>query len=140
MATYSITPSAVQPTGPTLSATAGVAIDAGELIYLDANDGNKAKLAVNSSAAAANVVGMAVNTAAQGQPVSYSTSGLIAVGAEKFDGQGMLLVLSDTAGAAMDAADAADGEFLTVIGYSTSESQIQLAIRPTAVSLVVPTP
>jgi hypothetical protein len=55
---------------------AGAAISAGQTVYADATDSNKIKLAANTSAATAAVVGVAVNSApVAGQPVEYVTAG-----------------------------------------------------------------
>lgn len=54
--------------------TAGAAITAGQPLYKDATDSSKLKPAdADASLATANVVGIALNNAAAGQPVNYVT-------------------------------------------------------------------
>lgn len=102
--------------------TAGVAITAGQLVYLDkadtdANGFGKAKLADANGATALRVVdGIAVNTAAAGQDVtvvSYDPALVIAASGLTAN---TILISSATAGGLAPSADLTTGWYLTVIG------------------------
>lgn len=117
------------------SGTAGEAISAGQLLYVKAADGLLYLAQSDGTAAAeAVVVGMALNTAATGQPVFYQASGAITVGAV-FAAAGKVLILSETAGKSCDAADATTGDYLTIVGYSTSTVAMVLDITATGLEL-----
>ena len=133
MAAITITEADVLPatSNGAYDALAGANMDAGTLIYLDASDDNKAKKAVaNSAEAAARVVGITVNSALIGQPVSYRPTGTIPVGGV-FGAKGLIYVLSATAGKMCLPADLSSGHWLTVVGYSYSTSILQLGIVAT---------
>jgi hypothetical protein len=109
------------------SGIAGAAITAGQPLYADATDSNKLKPAdANVSAATANVVGIALNNAAAGQPVSYVvrdsnfvSGGMMTVGA--------VYALSATAGSMNPVADQASGDFSTVVMVAKSATVAVLA-------------
>lgn len=136
MAIYTITASNVTTAlSGKKSGTAGEAISAGQLLYLKASDG-LLYLAQSDGATSAEaaVVGMALNSAATNQPVFYQASGAITVGAV-FAAAGKVLILSQTAGKACDAADATTGDYLTIVGYSTSTVAMVLDITATGLEL-----
>jgi hypothetical protein len=136
MADYTVTASAVLNHNGTevVRAIAGEAIAAGQLVYILAAD-SKAYLAdANVSAAVAACVGMAVNSAAIGQPVGYVKTGEVTVGAI-FSAAGKPVYLSDTAGKAGDITDATTGEFFTFIGWSTATNKLQLAINASGLAI-----
>lgn len=117
------------------SGTAGEAIAAGQLLYVKAADGLLYLAQSDGTAAAeAVVVGMALNSAATGQPVFYQASGAITVGAV-FAAAGKVLILSEEAGKLCDAADATTGDYLTIVGYSTSTVAMVLDITATGLEL-----
>jgi hypothetical protein len=74
MADISITAASVVPSTNAVkrTGTAGATITAGQLVYKDASDSNKIKLADNDASAAATVVGIALNGASSGQPITYA--------------------------------------------------------------------
>lgn len=126
MATYTFTSGSVLPAGATQGALAGEAINAGELVYLDPADG-KARLAeCDGTIEKAKVAGIAVNSAAAGQPVSFAATGEITVDEFAFLGVGLVVVLSPTPGKCMDVADMVDTQFLTVIGWSTAADKLRI--------------
>jgi len=136
MAAYSFTATAVMATGVGNALVAGEAIDAGEFIYKDSTDSNKAKLADNSTEAKAAVVGIALNSAtAAGQPINYTASGVITVQAAAFTNIGDLLFLSTTPGAAEPHADLTTSDYVTLLGWATGATTFQLSIKATALAL-----
>lgn len=99
------------------SATAGATVAAGQLIYIDASDSNKAKLADTDSATAAvrTVAGIAVNSAASGQTLEYVYyDPALAIGSGRT--ANMVLIASATAGGIAPVADLTTGWYLNVIG------------------------
>ena len=135
MAAYTFTPGdVIAPTGGAFNAVAGVALAAGDLIYLDASDSNKAKLAQSDGAVAqAAVVGICVNSAAIGQPIMYNTGGVITVDAASFATVGELLVLSADAGDLSPALDLATGDYVSILGWVLSANTFQFSIKNTGV-------
>jgi hypothetical protein len=99
MAAITITPSSVfKSTGGRNIGIAGVAITAGQALYIDTADGNKMKLAdANGTAPANTFAGIAENGAAAGQPVCYvSNDPSFVIGASLLAGD--TIWLSPTAG------------------------------------------
>jgi hypothetical protein len=128
MADLSITATSVlKGTGAkTESLIAGAAITAGQSLYKDASDSNKAKLTdADSATAAARVFyGIALNGAASGQPVVVQTGGIIAIGATV--AVGVAYYLSDTAGGICPFADLESGDYPTIIGIGVSTTAIKI--------------
>jgi len=126
MADLSITPSSVATSlGSQVSATAGVAIAAGQTVYLDSTT-STIKLADASALLSSAVVGVAVNSAAAGQPVTYQPTGLITIGATVVTGTAYYL--SATAGGICLESDLVSGEYVTFLGIATSTTVISLNI------------
>ncbi|KAA0219813.1 MAG: hypothetical protein KJ057_09845 [Phycisphaerae bacterium] len=117
--------------------TSGEALNAGDLIYLDATDGDKAKKAqCDGTSAQAVVAGMVLNSApAAGQPVKYAVLGELAIGAAIFGGVAKVLVLGTTAGKCMDVADLLATHRLVLIGWSTGTNKLKLAISNTGLQV-----
>ena len=87
MAEYALTAADIDAganIGNAVIVEAGGTVAAGEWVYLDAADDNKAKPADNTSAAKATVYGMALNSASDEQPLSVLRAGSIEVGAAVF--------------------------------------------------------
>lgn len=131
MADLSITAANVQPgAGATIvHGTAGATVTAGQPVYADANDSNKWKPAdADASEAAADVTGIALNNAADEQPLSIIKRGLLATGATTV--KGTVYVLSGTAGGICPAADLASGDWTTILGVgSDAVGGIQIHIH-----------
>jgi hypothetical protein len=128
--------SVVKGTGAiTETLIAGAAITAGQSLYKDASDANKAKLTdADSATAAARVFhGIALNGAASGQPVVVQTGGIITIGATV--AVGVAYYLSDTAGSICPFADLESGDYPTIIGIGVSTTQIK--IGPLAAGVVI---
>lgn len=107
--------------------TAGATITAGQTVYKDASDSNKVKLAdANASDATAACVGIALNGAASGQPISFATSGPYTAGGTLT--AGAVYVLSATAGAIAPVADLTTGWRTTILGVATSTTVLDLRI------------
>lgn len=131
MADLTMTPANVVPqAGANIQrATAGEAIDAGEIIYLDSTDNNEAKLADTSTQAKAAAVGIAVNSAAEGQPVDYVSSGNVALGSILTASVGY--AVADTAGGLRPFADNGTGDWITQIGIAKSATILTVNIVQT---------
>ena len=67
--------------GLTQTGTAGATITAGQTLYLDAGTNTLKLCHASTSAATAACVGIALDGAASGQPVTYQTAGNITIGA-----------------------------------------------------------
>lgn len=127
MADLTITPGNIQEgTGAqVVSGTAGAVITAGQTVYLDSSD-NTYKLAdANSTAAAAQAKGVALNSApASGQPITVQYAGNMEFGAIITEGE--IYVVSATAGGIAPEADLASGHRVTIVGVGVSTTEIKL--------------
>jgi hypothetical protein len=116
--------------------TAGATITAGQAIYKDTSDSNKAKLADADAGTtlAATVEGIALSGATSGNKVTFAK-----LGAEVDIGgtvsMGRVYVLSGTAGAIAPEADLATSDRCSVIGYATSATNLKLTLNNTDVTL-----
>lgn len=126
MADVSVTAASVvkSATGKSASGTAGASITAGQPLYQDAADSNSLKPA-QATSAKYKVVGIAEHGAADGQPITYCyedddfTPGFTsAVGVAYF--------ASPTAGGIAPIADAATGDYVSVIMVGKSTSKVKL--------------
>jgi hypothetical protein len=109
--------------------TAGAALTAGQVIYKDASDSNKAKLTDVDSAtvAAREADGIALNNCASGQPVVVARldgGGLVTIGGTVTPG--VAYYASDTAGGICVFADLETSDWCTIIGIGYSATQIRL--------------
>ena len=104
--------------------TAGAAISAGEVVYKDSSDSDKAKLAqADGTEAEATVYGIAANSAASGQPVEVvRKDSALAIGATVAVGD--FYVVSATAGGIAPNADLVTDDYFSVIGWTVSTSAI----------------
>lgn len=108
----------------------GATITAGMPVYIDSADG-KAKIADNNvSAALANVYGIALNGASDGQPVDIQTAGDINLGATLTVGE--TYVLSATAGG-IDAVSAISTNYVSLLGVARTAAILQLKINNTGI-------
>jgi surface antigen len=126
MANLTITPASVATAlGPTISKTAGVAIAAGEVIYLDSAT-STVKLADADALLSAETVGIALNSAAANQPVTYQSAGTITIGATVVPGTAYYV--SSTAGSICLESDLASGDYVTLLGIATTTAIISINI------------
>ncbi|MGI9159855.1 MAG: hypothetical protein ACR2K1_08900 [Saprospiraceae bacterium] len=125
-----ITPaSVVKSTGAVIAnGTAGATITAGQSVYLDASD-SKYKLADADSATTAvrAAVGLALNGAADGQPLAVQTGGDITLGSILT--AGTIYVLGDVAGGIMPAADLGSGDRVMLIGVAKSATVLGMVMK-----------
>lgn len=137
MADVSITANNVAPgTGAlTEQMVAGATITAGQVVYKDTSDSDKAKLADSNSATALarSPYGIALNGAASGQPVVVLKAGLITIGGTV--AVGTIYVLSGTAGGIAPSTDLASGMYTSIIGIATTAAILSVAIREGGVAV-----
>lgn len=110
----------------------GATIAQGDALYLDSVT-NTLKLAVATSAAAAAFVGIAVNAAAAGQPVTYIAGGLVTIGATVALGQ--IYCVSATAGKLCPHADLVSTNYVTFVGMPTTTAIINVAFKVSGVQV-----
>jgi hypothetical protein len=137
MSDITLTASSVAPTTSTVIArgTAFEQINAGQPIYADPANGNKLRVAGNTSGTTAAVVGIALNTSAPNQPLAYATGGDITTGAQ-LGTAATPFVLGSSAGnisAASDLETSSNTRYGTVLGISTSTTNLRLAIAVSGV-------
>ena len=132
MADISITPANFDPDdGYTYrDYIAGATITAGQALYIDSSDSNKAKTALTTNAATANCVGLAMHAASANQPIRVMTGGVVTIGGTSAAGQPY--TLSDNAGGLAAAADNGSGDYVTVIAVGLSTTKIKLGINVSA--------
>jgi hypothetical protein len=114
--------------------TAGATVTAGQPVYEDATTG-RFLLADNNSATvrARTPKGLALNGAANGQPLAIVTEGPVTIGATLT--AGVAYYLSDTPGGIGPVADLASGEYPTIIGIAASTSVLNVNIQSSGVAL-----
>lgn len=114
--------------------TAGATITAGQAVYKDSATA-KYQLADSDSATAAvrDPGGIALNGAANNQPLAVLTSGPVTIGATLTPG--VAYYLSNTPGGICPVADVGAGEYSVVIGMATSASVLDVDIQASGVSL-----
>lgn len=135
MADITVTAANVVPDAgyKSLKLTAGGTVTRGNPVYQDSGASYKVKRAdANASQATAQVMGIALNDAGDGQPVEVMTEGVLAFGAAVI-AAGLLYVVSATAGGIAPSADLTTGWYTGLVGYALDTSKLQLMIRPTGV-------
>jgi hypothetical protein len=113
---------------------AGATLTAGQVVYRSETDG-LARLADNNGASA-NIrtpFGIALNGAASGQPVRVLTQGPITIGAAV--ASGLAYYLSATPGGICPVGDLSTGNYVSLIGATTSSTVLFVQILPTGVLL-----
>jgi hypothetical protein len=111
---------------------AGAAITAGQAIYLDSSSLVQ-KSDCDSASAAKTVYGVALNSAASGQPVAIQRTGNITIGATTTAGK--IYVLDGGAGGICPVDDLTSGDTVVVIGVGISTTQIMLGILNSGTAL-----
>ena len=136
MADLSITAASVAASlqGDVSTRLAGAAITAGQTVYFDTST-NTYKLADSNSATAAvrQPAGIALNSAASGQPVTVKGAGPITFNAVLTLGVGYYQ--SATPGGICPAADLTTGHYPTFLGFATSTTVLDLDIQQAGVAL-----
>ncbi len=125
MVDYVVTSSAVQPTGSLniTRAIAGSAISAGQPLKI--SGGTVTLCQANSLANLGEVVGIALNSASIGQPVTYVGGGTIEMGAI-FSVGDVVVVSAAAAGGIAPVADLVATNGVAILGVATSTSLLKL--------------
>lgn len=116
--------------GARATGIAGGTITAGMAVRLDTTTG-KLVASANTSAPNAEVLGLALHGASDGQPLSYQTRGNINLGATL--ALGKVYVLS-TAGLISPVDDVTTADFVTVIGIGVTAGNLKLGICASGVA------
>lgn len=136
MADLSLTPTNVLATGGSRSVggTAGAAITAGQVVYLESSSGTY-KLADCDSATAEvrSPAGIALNGAGAGQPVQVLKSGPITLGSVLT--AGVTYYLSPTAGGICPVADVQSADYPVILGIAKSGTVLDVKIHEAGVAL-----
>ena len=118
---------------------AGETITPFQWLYIDASDSNKLKLAINTTAATAALVGVSLTYAATDEKVFYipvavgSQTNYIAASGATWT-QGETYVVSNVAGQLWLAEDTATGDFVTIAGVAASTTSLMLLNTPTGLA------
>jgi len=111
--------------------TAGATITQGDSVYVDTAGQLQAALkGVDSASAAA--VGIALNSAEAGQPVTYQSGGEIDVGATLAIGE--TYVVGAAAGGIAPIADVIATEFSTILGIATAAGVLKMGVLQSGVA------
>lgn len=126
MADVSVTAASVVKASDTVTVDGvmGATVTAGQTVYLDANTNTYKPADANASAAAATLVGIALNGGASGQPVKVAIGGTITPGFTV--SVGAVYVLSATAGGIAPVADLASGWYTAIVGIGLTSSSLKL--------------
>lgn len=110
------------------SGTAGATITAGQACYVDSSDSYHIKLAdADNTSTTAEVKGIALNGASDGQPVDLITEGDLDIGATVTVGE--IYVLSGTAGGVCPEGDLATDDYVSVLGIGTATDNLAVKIH-----------
>ena len=123
MTAITLTAATVLSGGKTGTMISQVAIDAGELIFEDSANGNKANLADWDAEASAIVKGLALNNTAAGQPVTYAKPGSIITDSSAPFAVGAVYILENS-GLMAPEADGTTDKFITVVGIGLTTSTL----------------
>lgn len=133
MAALSQTAANVIGTGTRKSGTSGGTVTAGMPLYRDTADENKLKAARANALTTAACIGVALNSASAGQPLSYQETGGINLGATLAVGE-TYCVSDATAGQIVPVADLGTGDYVTILGVATTTSNLALGIITSGVA------
>lgn len=121
--------SVARTTGSTVDGTAGATIAQGKCVYLDtAATPNVWKLAqaiTSAALAGGDGVGIALNSAASGQPIRVQTDGSINLGATLVVGQ-VYAVSAANAGGVAPYSDLASTNYVTLLGVATTAALLKM--------------
>jgi hypothetical protein len=134
MADLSITAASVKPSAGAVIASgiAGATITAGQLVHRNTTSG-KFVLSDADGSGLKQVLGVALNGASDGQPLSVQTGGDITIGATVT--AGTTYYASPTAGGICPLADVASGDDPIIIGIAKSASVLMLRIADPDVTI-----
>lgn len=110
----------------------GATVLAGEVVYLDSDDGTYKLADVDASATVANAKGIALNGGVSGQPVKIASGGKLDPGFPVSIGE--VYVLSGDAGKIAPVADLANGDFTFIIGIGETTSSLFLIMKTAGVA------
>lgn len=135
MADLAITAANVQPGSgiKTKTVTAGEAIAAGKAVAYAADGGGMLADSDSATALIRSPKGIALNSAAAGQPVTVCERGNVVLGAVLT--AGVAYYLSNTPGGICPVADVGTGEYATVLGLAISTTTLQVGIQESGVAL-----
>jgi hypothetical protein len=125
----------VQLSGNPTTGVAGVAITAGQSVYQNPGSNSYLLAKANSGTTAAqSATGIALNSAAAGQPVTVMTSGTYTVGATVTVG-GVYVLSGATAGGIAPIADLTSGWFtqIVLVGLTATTAKLTLVSAGVAV-------
>ena len=106
--------------------TAGGTITAGMPVYLKSADSELYAAYCDVDAATATVVGIALNNASDGQPLSYAVPGsVVNMGATLTVGE--IYVLSGTAGGVAPEADLASDDYVVILGVGITAANLKFS-------------
>jgi hypothetical protein len=136
MADYTVTPSNVIASDKSkrVEGVAGVAITAGQVLYLDPADKTLKLYKANGVAPISTLVGIALHGALVGQPLEYVTvdpafqPGFTVLAGDSVIGSGVI------AGNLCPDADKASGWFVTQIGVGIGSNKIKMQINASGVA------
>ena len=120
---------------PKTAGVAGETITAGQALYRKSADSKLWKAQCDGTAEEASFVGIAINGATAGQTVTYVASGSLTMGSA-FAAAGKTVVVSSTAGGIAPIADLTTGNYLSIVGYTTSASVLE--VKPEVRGVTVP--
>ena len=113
---------------------AGATITAGQTVYRDSTTKRYLLADADSVTPAARAgLGIALNGAANGQPLAIVTGGNVNPGATV--AVGAIYVQSDTPGGIMPSVDLETGDFVTILGIGTTASNIAVGITVSGVAV-----
>jgi predicted transcriptional regulator len=114
------------PGAKTTLLTAGEAIEAGEAVYYEAV-ANIALLAYAATAAQANAVGVALNDAAEGQPVVVQINEVVDIGGDATEGV-IYVVSGANAGKIAPLADLSGDDYVSIVAVGNAAGNLALSI------------
>lgn len=112
---------------------AGATVTAGQPVYKDSTDSNQLKPTINSAAASAVAVGIALHAASDEQPLAYISSGNLNPGATVVVGE--IYCVSVNSGGIAPEADVLSADYMTVLGVGSTSSNIQVDIQVSGIAL-----
>lgn len=134
MADISVTAeNVIKGSGATIQhVTAGETITAGQVVYLDSTD-NEYKKADNTTATLATAIGIALNGASDGQPLTILTKGDLNPGGTVVVGE--VYCVSGSGGGIAPDLDIVSADFRTVLGIGETASNIIVNIQIGGIAL-----